>query len=366
MADVELRKVKKTFLEGKVAALRDVDLKIADGTFATILGPSGCGKTTLLRIVAGLERAEEGEVLIGGRLVDHTPPRDRNIAMVFQNYALYPHKSVSQNISIGLKLRGLPKDAIDKKIEQVSKMLKIEELLDRYPKQLSGGQQQRVALARALVRDPEVFLLDEPLSNLDAQVRETTRTDLKRLFKELRATVLYVTHDQTEAMMMSDLIVVIDGGAIRQIGDPPSIYRDPAHRFVAEFVGVYRINMIPGVIDQGRFVSNDRTIAFETDMKRAGNVLMGIRPEQISPDSTKEIRLKGETVVIEPMGPSSLVWVRVGKNELKVLFNEPPSPEEPVSISFSFRDIYFFDARSGFRLKPGFSLPSGNQGISDK
>jgi multiple sugar transport system ATP-binding protein len=351
MADVELRKVKKTFLEAKVAALRDVDLKIADGTFATILGPSGCGKTTLLRILAGLERAEKGEVLLGGRVVDNLPPRDRNIAMVFQNYALYPHKRVFQNISIGLKLRGLSKDAIEKKIAQVSRMLKIEELLGRYPGQLSGGQQQRVALARALVREPEVFLLDEPLSNLDAQVRESTRTELKKLFKGIHATVLYVTHDQTEAMMLSDLLVVMDGGAIRQIGEPTSIYRDPNHRFVAEFIGTHRINMLPGRIVEGRFISDDGSIIVSAPFRKEGEVFWGIRPEHLSLGGEKELMLRGQAVLVEPLGENSLVSVRIGKNEVKVLTNEIPALHESVSLSLFPKDAYLFEKETGLRLR---------------
>jgi multiple sugar transport system ATP-binding protein len=351
MADIELKRVKKSFLEGKVAALSDIDLKIAHGTFTTILGPSGCGKTTLLRIVAGLETSEEGEVLIGGRVVNEVQPKDRNIAMVFQNYALYPHKRVSQNISIGLKLRGLPQDAIEKKIEQVSKMLKIEELLGRYPKQLSGGQQQRVALARALVREPEVFLLDEPLSNLDAQVRESTRTELKKLFKGIHATVLYVTHDQTEAMMLSDLLVVMESGAIRQIGEPPAIYRDPNHRFVAEFIGANRINMVPGRIEGGRFISEDGSIVASACLKNGREVLWGIRPEHLSLGGKKEVTLRGEVVLVEPLGENNLVSVRIGENEMKVLSNEIPALHESVFASFSPEQVHIFDKGTGLRLR---------------
>jgi ABC-type sugar transport system ATPase subunit len=351
MADVELRKVKKTFLEGRVAALRNIDLKVADGTFTTVLGPSGCGKTTLLRIVAGLERSEEGEVLVGGRMVNEVPPKDRNIAMVFQNYALYPHKKVSQNISIGLKLRRLPKDEIEKKIKQVSKMLKIGELLERYPRQLSGGQQQRVALARALVREPDVFLLDEPLSNLDTQVRESTRTELKKLFKGIHATVLYVTHDQTEAMMLSDLLVVMDSGAIRQIGEPTTIYRDPNHRFVAEFIGTHRINMLPGRIEGGRFISENGAIIVSTNLKNGTEVLLSIRPEHLSLGIEKEVTLRGEVVLVESLGENSLVSVSIGENEIKALSNEIPALHQSVSLSFSPKDAHIFEKQTGLRLR---------------
>jgi multiple sugar transport system ATP-binding protein len=351
MAEVNLNRVKKTFLGGKVMAINDVDLKVPDGTFATVLGPSGCGKTTLLRVVAGLERPDVGEVRIGKRIMNDVDPRDRNVAMVFQNYALYPHKRAFENIGMGLKLHGYDQSKIKERVKEVSKMLGIDDLLERYPKQLSGGQQQRVALARALVREPDVFLLDEPLSNLDAKVREVTRTELKRLFKQLRATVLYVTHDQTEAMMMSDLMVVMEGGLIQQIGDPVSVYRDPAHRFVAEFIGTYRINMIEGRIEQGKFMSADGSIIFSTFPPDTEKVWLGIRPEHITQDSLGDIHLTAETVLVEPTGPNSLVLVRVGRNELKMLSTSPLAPGQPVTLSFNLHDTFFFDARSGLRLK---------------
>jgi multiple sugar transport system ATP-binding protein len=225
--------------------------------------------------------------------------------------------------------------------------------MPRYPRQLSGGQQQRVALARALVREPEVFLLDEPLSNLDAQVRDATRSELKRLFREINATVLYVTHDQTEAMMMSDLLVVMDAGAIRQVGEPAHIYRDPAHRFVAEFLGTHRINMVAGRLENGRFISADGAMGFDTAIPGTGNVWMGIRPEHIACENGEGITLTGATVLVEPMGPANLVSVRVGENELKMLLSRFPGVGESVRLSFSPRDAYFFDAASGRRLGPG-------------
>jgi multiple sugar transport system ATP-binding protein len=352
MAEVELKNIRKSFLGGTFDALKDINLSVPDGVFATILGPSGCGKTTLLRIVAGLEKPDAGEVLIGGRRVNKIPPSERNIAMVFQNYALYPHKRVFENIAIGLKLRGYRMGEIRKKVEEISKMLKIEDLMNRYPKQLSGGQQQRTALARALVREPEAFLLDEPLSNLDAQVRETTRTDLKKLFKGLKATVLYVTHDQTEGMMLSDYLVVMDQGAIRQAGDPNSIYKDPVHKFVAEFVGPYRINMVSGRIDGGQFISEDGSIIFNTPIRTRQRVLVGIRPEQMSLDLKEEISSVGEVVLVESMGASNVVSIRAGENEIKILSKEPLRPQESIHFSFPAKDAYFFDAQSGLRLRP--------------
>jgi multiple sugar transport system ATP-binding protein len=351
MAEIELKNVEKDFIDGKIKALQDIHLRIPDGMFTTILGPSGCGKTTLLRIIAGLENPDAGEVLIEGRSVNYVAPRERNIAMVFQNYALYPHKRVFENIAMGLRLRGYKKQEIKKRVEEVSRMLKIKDLTLRYPRQLSGGQQQRVALARALVREPEVFLLDEPLSNLDAQVRETTRTELKRLFKDLRATVIYVTHDQTEAMMMSDFIVVMDHGMIRQTGEPATIYQDPAHRFVAEFLGIHRMNFLHGRIKEGRFISDDGFIIFETSIKSQSNLWVGIRPEQMVLGELRGISLKGITILMEPVGISNLITIKVGNNELKVLTNEVPAINEPVDFSFSLHDIYFFDEQNGLRLR---------------
>jgi ABC-type sugar transport system ATPase subunit len=353
MPDVELKGINKAFLGGAVAALREIHLKIPDGVFAAILGPSGCGKTTLLRIVAGLERPDAGQLLIGGRVVNDIPPPERNVAMVFQNYALYPHKRVFENISIGLRLRGTPKEKIREKVDGVSRILKIESLLARYPKQLSGGQQQRVALARALVREPAVFLLDEPLSNLDAQVRDSMRTELKKLFRGINATVLYVTHDQTEAMMMSDFLVVMDGGAIRQTGEPTHVYQDPMHRFVAEFIGTHRINTVTGRLENGRFQSADGTIAFDTSIRKQGDVLLEIRPERLSFGTQEDVKLNGETVLVEPMGSSNLISVKVGENELRMFLSRRPGEGEHLSLSFSSCNALFFDPRSGLRLEPG-------------
>jgi multiple sugar transport system ATP-binding protein len=356
MADVELKGIRKAFLGGSVAALSDIHLKIPDGIFAAILGPSGCGKSTLLRIVAGLEQPDAGEVLIGGRVANAIRPPERNVAMVFQNYALYPHKRVFENIAIGLRLRGHPKEEITKKVDEVSSILRIEALMERYPKQLSGGQQQRVALARALVREPEVFLLDEPLSNLDAQVRDSTRSELKKLFREINATVLYVTHDQTEAMMMADLLVVMDGGAIRQAGEPMHIYKDPTHRFVAEFLGTHRINMVKGRLENRRFRSDDGAILLDTAIRKTGDVWMEIRPEHIVGECREGIALKGETVLVEPIGPTHLVTMQVGENELRMFLASLPRAGESLCFSFSPHDAYFFDAHSGLRLN---SSPEG-------
>ncbi len=350
MAEVELRHIRKSFSRGAFAALKDISLKVPEGMFVTILGPSGCGKTTLLRVVAGLEEPDGGEIFIGGQEVSRVSPSKRNVAMVFQNYALYPHKKVVDNIGIGMRLRGYPREEVRRRVENVAQMLKIDDLMARYPKQLSGGQQQRVALARALVREPEVFLLDEPLSNLDAQVRDTTRTELKKLFKGIRATVVYVTHDQAEAMMMSDLLVVMQEGAIRQIGDPGTIYRDPVHLFVAQFIGAHRINLIAGWLTGRRFISDDQAIAFEVGMDFQGKALMGIRPEHLRLGPGEEVCLKAEVILVESLGGSNLVSLKVGQNELRALSEGSGMDRLTTTASFSPAKAYFFEAESGARL----------------
>jgi ABC-type sugar transport system ATPase subunit len=353
MAEVELKQIRKSFSGGAFVALKDVSLRVPEGMFVTVLGPSGCGKTTLLRVIAGLEEPDGGEIFIGGQKVNQVPPSKRNVAMVFQNYALYPHKKVVDNIGIGMRLRGYPKEEVHRRVENVTQMLKIDGLMGRYPKQLSGGQQQRVALARALVREPEVFLLDEPLSNLDAQVRDTTRTELKKLFKGIKATVVYVTHDQTEAMMMSDLLVVMEEGAIRQIGDPGSIYRDPDHLFVAQFIGTYRINLIAGRLREHRFISDDQAITFDVKMDYQGKVLMGIRPEHLNMGAAGDVCLPGEVVLVESLGESDLVSLKVGRNELRALSEGTGELHGSTEASFSPEKAYFFDVESGVRLRSG-------------
>jgi multiple sugar transport system ATP-binding protein len=352
MAEIELIAIDKVFRGQTTAALRDIHLVVPDGDFAAILGPSGCGKTTLLRIVAGLERPDAGEVRIGGRAVNGVPPARRDVAMVFQNYALYPHKKVFDNIALGLRLRGCPQARIREKADEVSRLLRISELMGRYPRQLSGGEQQRVALARALVREPAAFLLDEPLSNLDAQVREAMRSELKKIFREIRATVLFVTHDQTEAMMMADRLVVLDGGRVRQAGHPAEVYRDPAHRFVAEFIGTPPINTVPGRIIDGRFRSTDGGISLDAPVRGAGKALMAIRPEHLALGDRAEVRLAAETVLVEPTGPTNLLTVKAGGTELRMFTDRSPARGEALEVGFSPGHALFFDAASGLRLRP--------------
>ncbi len=352
MAQVIFENVTKTFMGGRVIALKEVSLEVPHRRFITVLGPSGCGKSTLLRVVAGLERPDSGRIRIGERVVNAIPPGKRNVAMVFQNYALYPHMRVYDNIAIGLKLHEYPAQEIRGKVSEVSEMLNIKELLDRYPRQLSGGQQQRVALARALVREPEVFLLDEPLSNLDAQIREQTRAELKRLFRDLGATVLYVTHDQAEAMSMSDTVVVIEKGEIRQIGDPETIYRDPQHQFVAEFVGMQRINILDGRLKDGDFISADGAVVIPLETSLKGAVVLGIRPEALRIGKRGKVDLNAKVTHIEPLGPNKKVFVKAGGNELRMVVeaNAKVKIGDKITITFAPKDVFLFDAQTGGRV----------------
>src|SRR5229473_5271962 len=311
---------------GTTDALIDLNLHAPDGCFLAMLGPSGCGKTTALRLLAGLEEPTSGRMYIGPREVTHLHPRDRDIAMVFQSYALYPHKTVEENIDYPLRIRGrVSKEARRERIDKVVRMLNIEAYLGRYPKQLSGGQRQRVALARAIVRQPQAFLMDEPLSNLDAKLRASMRGELKRLQKRLAATTIYVTHDQVEATTMADLVAVLRDGVLQQLGPPLEIYDRPANRYVATFVGSPPQNVLHGALDADRkaFVVAGTPVPLQEDAFRecaaAGVIELGVRPEDLvlaSPSA--EGVLPGEVYVVEPLGNETLVEVRVGESVISV------------------------------------------------
>src|SRR6476660_1969293 len=251
MASVAIRDVRKAF--GSAHVIHGVDISIGDGEFVVLVGPSGCGKSTLLRMIAGLENISAGEIRIGERVVNHVPPKERDVAMVFQNYALYPHMTVADNMAFSMKLRGAPKNEIDERVNRAAAILGLSQLLQRFPRQLSGGQRQRVAMGRAIVRDPQVFLCDEPLSNLDAKLRVQMRTEIKELHQRLKTTTIYVTHDQIEAMTMADKIVVMHAGRVEQIGSPLELYDRPANQFVAGFIGSPAMNFLPGTIEAGGF-----------------------------------------------------------------------------------------------------------------
>ncbi len=328
MAEVMLEKVSKKF--GSVVAVDNVNLNIKDGEFLVLLGPSGCGKTTTLRLIAGLEELTSGNIYIGNKIVNNVPPKDRNIAMVFQNYALYPHMNVYQNISFGLTMRKVPKDVIDKKVKEVSGMLGLESLLYRKPKELSGGQKQRTALARAIVRDPKVFLMDEPLSNLDAKLRVQTRGELIRLHERLGVTTIYVTHDQTEAMTLGDRVVVMNKGLIQQIGTPKGVYNKPVNKFVAGFIGTPPMNFIDAEIsekngdlylsnkDIGIKLTKEQSIKVHKVKLSNNNVIFGVRAKDFYLEkeiSTDEKAAMQEIIVtidfVELMGSETFIHFRI-------------------------------------------------------
>jgi multiple sugar transport system ATP-binding protein len=325
MAQVTLRKLTKTYDD--TPAVRGIDLDIADKEFVVLVGPSGCGKSTTLRMIAGLEDISDGEILIDDELVNDVPPKDRDIAMVFQNYALYPHMTVYENMSFGLRLKKVPKPEIRARVENAARILDIQELLERKPKQLSGGQRQRVAMGRAIVRDPKVFLFDEPLSNLDAKLRVQMRTEIKRVHQKVRTTTIYVTHDQVEAMTLADRVVVMNAGLIEQVGAPNELYHAPATRFVAGFIGSPAMNLIPCALEEGAgalrvrlngevgfAVPPDRTARYRPYAGRS-ELLFGLRPEhilerrpQLEPNQEVfEVALE----VTEPMGMETLVYFGV-------------------------------------------------------
>ncbi|HEY3305742.1 MAG TPA: sn-glycerol-3-phosphate ABC transporter ATP-binding protein UgpC [Candidatus Binatia bacterium] len=321
MASLTVRNLSKSFGAGKV--LDDISFEVADGEFCILLGPSGCGKTTLLRAVAGLEEAESGNIVIGDKHVDSLPPRERDVAFVFQNYALYPHLNVFENLAFSLRLRRRPDKEIRLNVEETAKLLEIHELLARKPQELSGGQRQRVAVGRAIVRRPKIFLFDEPLSNLDAALRAGMRVELARLHQRLRATIVYVTHDQAEAMTLGEKIIVLNKGAIQQIGPPSEIYQRPVNTFVATFVGSPQMNLIEGTVDaRGIFTSNGCKIDLspilgERRSEFAGKPLtVGIRPEDLQPADSNRAFIEGEVELVEDLGSDKFVHLTCGSRQL--------------------------------------------------
>jgi len=362
VARVELRDVTKIF-DKNIVAVDKASISIHDGEFVVLVGPSGCGKSTTLRMIAGLEDITSGEIYIGDKLVNDVPPKDRDIAMVFQNYALYPHMTVYQNMAFGLKLRKYPKPEIEKRVKEAAEILGITELLDRKPRALSGGQRQRVAVGRAIVRKPQVFLFDEPLSNLDAKLRVQMRTEISKLHNRLGTTMVYVTHDQVEAMTMGDRIVVMKDGKIQQIDTPLNLYNNPANIFVAGFIGSPAMNFIEGEIvsddglwfrDEGvRFkLSDERAKALEKYIGQ--KVVFGIRPEDIhhSARDTKADSVPGANCiveVVEPMGNEIFLYLRVGKEQLvaRVGAQNNPKVNSEYRVEFDMNKAHFFDVKTG-------------------
>ncbi len=358
MAQVVLKRVTKKFDD--VVAVNDISLDIHDKEFVVLVGPSGCGKSTTLRMIAGLEDITSGEIYIGDRLVNDVPPKDRNIAMVFQNYALYPHMDVYTNMAFGLKLRKVPRPEIDVRVREAAQILGIQELLARKPKQLSGGQRQRVAVGRAIVRHPEVFLFDEPLSNLDAKLRVQMRTELVKLHDRLSATMIYVTHDQIEAMTMGDRIVIMRDGVIQQVGEPLEVYQSPANKFVAGFIGSPAMNFFQGrlagengalVVDLGRGLKlplpPDRRDRYAAHVGR--EVVLGIRPENISDRNSHgphQIPVPSTVTVYEPLGSEVILELAVGDHTFTARVDPQTQarPHQPLTAYFDMSRAHLFDA----------------------
>jgi len=353
MAGVDFVDVRKSF--GAVAVIKGVNIEIEDGEFVILVGPSGCGKSTLLRMLAGLENISAGEIKIGGEVVNALPPKDRDIAMVFQNYALYPHMTVADNMAFSLMLNGSSKAEIQKHVGPAAEILGLSNLLDRYPRQLSGGQRQRVAMGRAIVRDPQVFLFDEPLSNLDAKLRVAMRAEIKELHQRLKTTTVYVTHDQIEAMTMADKIVVMHDGIVEQIGSPLDLYDNPANLFVAGFIGSPAMNMFTGRLDPNSpnsFIATDGTVLPITRPPSGAtgrNLVYGLRPEYIALDPTG---FPAVVAVIEPMGYETQLIVRFGGTDVTCIFRErvQAKPGETIHLSIDADHVHLFDAGTGARL----------------
>jgi multiple sugar transport system ATP-binding protein len=352
MARIQLKGVAKRW--GNTTAVQPMDLDIADGEFLVLLGPSGCGKTTTMRMVAGLEDPSEGDVLIADRRVNDLEPKDRDVAMVFQSYGLYPNMTVRENIAFPLKIRGTPATQIGPAVQQAAARVELLDFMERKPKELSGGQRQRVALARAIVRQPSVFLMDEPLSNLDAKLRVSMRAHLKHLHHELGVTTIYVTHDQIEAMTLADRVVVMSKAQIQQIGTPEAIYNDPANLFVAGFIGSPPMNLIEGELKDGCFVAPGVAIAGFGELTQTG-VVLGVRPEDLSLADAQRACIEGPAFSVELTGEATQVTLRAGKH--LVVARAPKAfrvaINTPLSLTTEAVRCFLFDAASTQRIRTG-------------
>ncbi|THV23978.1 ABC transporter ATP-binding protein [Peteryoungia ipomoeae] len=349
MASIDINEVSKIYDKGGAKAVDTVDIQIEDGEFIVLVGPSGCGKSTLLRMVAGLEEISQGTISIGDRVVNEVEPADRDIAMVFQNYALYPHMTVYDNLAYGLKNRGTPKAEIAARVAEAAKMLEIEKYLDRKPRALSGGQRQRVAMGRAIVRKPAVFLFDEPLSNLDAKLRVTMRGEIRKLQKRLKTTALYVTHDQLEAMTLADRLVVLNGGRIEQIGTPLEVYNRPASTFVASFIGSPAMNLIDGEIIGDRLVIADSVLPLEARYPQ-GPVHVGIRAEDLVVAQPGDAMFELEIDYVEELGSQRLVHGLLGDRRLTAVVSSTAQVEGRLFLSIATSRLHFFAKENGRRM----------------
>ncbi|WP_274631255.1 ABC transporter ATP-binding protein [Arvimicrobium flavum] len=349
MGAVSIQSITKVY--NKLTVIPDLSLEINDGEFLVLVGPSGCGKSTLLRMIAGLEDISGGTISIAGRVINEVAPKDRDIAMVFQSYALYPHMTVEQNMSFALRLKGVPKEARDVRVAKAAEILGLTSLLQRLPRQLSGGQRQRVAMGRAIVRDPSVYLFDEPLSNLDAKLRVQMRSEIKLNHARLKTTTVYVTHDQIEAMTMADRIVVMQSGRIEQVGTPLELYDRPANTFVAGFIGSPAMNFLPGTVTGSGVALEDGTLlpGLATTAAVGTKVTVGIRPEHFEPAAHG---LSGEVLTIEPTGAETQVLVKFAGSDVLASFRDRlgVAPRDTITLLPQADKIHLFDATSGLRI----------------
>ena len=343
MSKIVIKNLEKSFGSNKI--INNFNIDINDGEFIVLVGPSGCGKSTLLRMISGLENIDQGEIYLDQKLINNLLPSKREIAMVFQSYALYPHMNVFENMSFGLKMEKIPKNEINQKVNNAAATLQIEDLLARKPKQLSGGQRQRVAIGRAITRNPKVFLFDEPLSNLDAALRSEMRVEISKLHRKLKSNIIYVTHDQIEAMTLADRIVVLNKGNIEQFGTPSEIYTDPNNIFVAEFIGSPKMNIIKinkdQIINSNTIKLFNNKITFE-NFKFNDEIYLGIRPENISIKNDRDIELDVKIELIENLGFEKIIYAKLSKNQIIIKSSEDIS-NQPLKISFSKDKVLFFD-----------------------
>jgi multiple sugar transport system ATP-binding protein len=346
MASVQIKNIEKYF--GTTHIIRGVDIDIEDGQFTVLVGPSGCGKSTLLRMLAGLEEISTGEVRIGGRVVNNVPPKERDIAMVFQNYALYPHMTVYENMAFSLKLAKADNAQIEERVKKAAEILGLTQLFERYPRQLSGGQRQRVAMGRAIVRKPQVFLFDEPLSNLDAKLRVAMRTEIKELHQRLRTTSVYVTHDQIEAMTMADKIVVMNAGRVEQIGSPLDLYDNPANLFVAGFIGSPAMNMFRGRMNGTSVMLADGvSLPAQGNIATGRDVVIGVRPEHLAVDASG---VPAQVTVVEPTGADTQIFCKIAGHEVTAVVRERHVFRPGESIRLRPSLTYMFDPDTGTRI----------------
>lgn len=358
MSRVQLTNVRKTYPNG-AEAVRGVDMNIESGELIVFVGPSGCGKSTLLRMVAGLEKVTDGQIKIDDKVINEVSPADRDVAMVFQNYALYPHMTVHGNMAYGLKNRGMPKAEIKRKVTEAAKMLRIDDFLDRQPNQLSGGQRQRVAMGRAIVREPKVFLFDEPLSNLDAKLRVQMRIEIKRLQRRMNVTSIYVTHDQTEAMTLADRLAVINDGKIEQMGAPIDLYNDPATLFVASFIGSPQVNLLPTVFDGKNLSSGNLKLTGFSDLPTDTELVLGVRPDEFHLDPAGQFNLRVD--IVEQHGSDNLIYGGIhgalndGDEEREFCFKAEqtmlPELDTTLTLGFNPERAMVFNKSTGERLR---------------